>query len=116
MDFNIKSKKDGWSPCQVIISLKSRNNNLVDQSWNKNGYILHFIPAHEEKVQVTIPGLIPILRHKYSNEIMKSFTPDVEECMKTVIYIENSGEISSPMDAYITEVEASDEKFNLKKD
>ncbi len=41
---------------------------------------------------------------------------DVVEWMKTATYDEKSWEVSSTMDAYITEVESEDKEVNLKEE
>ncbi len=74
---------------------------MVDQSWDENGYIFQCIQAYEEEAQVTIPGLISIMQHKYGDEVVKNFTLDAIEQMKSATYNDKTGEVSSPMDAYI---------------
>ncbi len=80
MDTN--SKQDSLSLRQMIMPLKSRRKKEVplfhsgDESWDKNGYIFQCIPAHKEEACITIPELIPLVQHRYGDEIIKSFTPE----------------------------------------
>ncbi len=89
----------------MLISLKSRKIeeaplfHSVDKLWNKNGHICQCIPAHEDKAWVTILELIPLLHHKFRDNIVKSFTPDSVEMMQNASYDAESGEVLFPMDA-----------------
>ncbi len=106
----------------MIMLLKSRINkeaplfHLVDQSWDKNGYVFQCIPAHKEEARAMIPGLIPIIWHKYRDNVVKSFTPNAVEHMKSSIYDDKTGEVAPPMDAYITEVKEADKELNCEKE
>ncbi len=89
---------------------------LVDQLWDKKGYVFQWSLAHEEEAQVIIPGLIPIVQHEYGDKVVKSFTPNTVAWMKSETYDDQTGEISSPMDAYIKEVEEEDKELNLERE
>ncbi len=105
----------------MTVSLKSRKNNdeplfhLVDHTWDKNGYIFQYFPVYEEEAQVTIPGLIPLLPHKFADNIMKSFTLDAVECMQIAEY-DVDREVLSPMDACMSTEEVGDAEFDLESE
>ncbi len=50
------------------------------------------------------------MQHKYGDNVIKTFTHDAVECMKLASYDDKTGEVASPMDAYITEVKAADKR------
>ncbi len=58
-------------------------------------------------------GLISLLWHKYGDRIIKSFTLEAVDKMKMGTFNAKSVEVLSPMDAYITVVEAGVKELNL---
>ncbi len=82
----------------------------------QNRYVFQCIPAHEEEARVIIPSLIPIMRQKFGNNVIKNFTPNMVECMKMAIFDPEMGKVASLMDVYITEVEVTDKELNLEKE
>ncbi len=72
-----------------------------------------FFLDHKDEARVTILGLIPLHRRKFWDNIVKWFTPDAIKRMQMANYNSNSGEVSFPIDEYISTVKAGDAKLNL---
>ncbi len=86
------------------------------QAWDRKGYVFQYLPARKGEAQVTILWLIPLLRYKFGDNIVKWFIPDAVKKMEMEKYDVNSGEGSSIMDEYISVVKAGDAKFNLVRE
>ena len=70
----------GRSLRDLIMKIESRTVigqplfHVVDQTWNKNGFVFVFFPNVDTEARTMIMSLIPFLRHHYQESIVKWFS------------------------------------------
>ncbi len=63
-----------------------------------------------------IPGLIPLFKHQFGDDIEKCFTPLAMEIMRSAHCDPDTGELITMMEAHITKVAESDMDLDLSEE
>jgi len=86
----------------------------VDQSWNKQYYILSCLPQYESEARGFIPALLPFLRHKHGNSVDKFFTAAAIERHTLSTWDEQAQCVSNPEDEILEQLTHDDIEFDFE--